>query len=47
MRCVDSRTGSAVREYSGHKGAILEMVVKDGVMVTASDDSSARVWDVS
>ena len=47
VRCVDSRTGAAVREFSGHKGAVLEMMVKDGVMVTASDDSTARVWDIS
>ena len=46
VRGVDARTGDAVAEYSGHRGAILDMELAAGRGVTASDDGTARVWDI-
>ena len=46
VRGVDSRTGGAVLELTGHKGAVLDLVIVGDNMVTASDDGTARVWDL-
>ena len=46
MRAVDTRTGEAVAEWRGHSGPILDLVVSGQTGLTASDDGTARVWDV-
>jgi len=46
VRGIDTRTGTPVLELSGHRGAVLDMVMCDNLGVTASDDGTARVWDI-
>ena len=48
VRAVDSRTGAAVNEWTGNKGSVLDLQLgeAEGVLVTASDDGSARIFDV-
>ena len=46
VRGCDMRTGEAVCELSGHKGAVLDMVMRGETGVTVSDDGTARVWDL-
>ena len=46
MRAVDTRTGEAVGEWRGHTGPLLDLVVSGQTGLTASDDGTARVWDV-
>ena len=46
MRAVDTRTGEAVGEWRGHSGPILDMIVSGQTGLTASDDGTARVWDI-
>ena len=46
MRAVDTRTGEAVGEWRGHSGPLLDMIVSGYTALTASDDGTARVWDV-
>ena len=46
IRAVDTRTGEAVGEWRGHSGPILDMIVSGQTGLTASDDGTARVWDI-
>ena len=46
VRTVDTRTGAPVMEFSGHKGTLLELSLSGQTMVTASDDGTAKVWDI-
>ena len=46
VRGVDTRSGAAVCEWSGHKSAVLDLAVTDTMAVTTSDDGTARVWDL-
>ena len=46
IRAVDTRTGEAVGEWRGHSGPILDMIVSGHTGLTASDDGTARVWDI-
>ena len=46
VRTVDTRTGAPVMEFTGHKGTLLEMSLSGQTMVTASDDGTAKVWDI-
>ena len=46
IRAVDSRTGTAVGEWRGHSKPVLDMIVFGEKAVTASDDGTARVWDL-
>ena len=46
VRTVDTRTGEAVTELTGHKGAVLDMVMRGDTGVTVSDDGTARAWDL-
>ena len=46
VRGVDTRSGAAVCELSGHKSAVLDLAVTDTMAVTTSDDGTARVWDL-
>ena len=49
IRSVDMRTGNAVAEYGGHKGSVLDLRldVEKGLLLTAGDDGTARVYDIS
>ena len=46
VRAVDGRAGGAVAEWTGHTAAVLDMQLQDNTLVTASDDHTARVWDI-
>jgi len=48
VRAVDIRTGAAANEWTGHQGSVLDMVLAEdeGTLVTASDDGTARVFDI-
>ena len=46
LRAVDARTGAAVGEWRGHNKPVLDLIVSGEKAVTASDDGTARVWDL-
>jgi len=48
VRSIDIRTGAAVAEYGGHRSSVLDMQIDSakGVLLTAGDDGTARVYDI-
>ena len=46
LRAVDTRTGAAMGEWRGHNKPVLDLIVSGEKAVTASDDGTARVWDL-
>jgi len=48
VRAIDIRTGAAVNEWTGNKGSVLDLELGEveGTLVTASDDGTARIFDV-
>ncbi|KAK4003322.1 angio-associated migratory cell protein [Daphnia magna] len=49
VRLIDSRSGTLVREYTGHTANILDIAISfDGYhLVTSSDDQTCRVFEVN
>jgi WD40 repeat protein len=39
--------GELIRTYEGHKGRILDIAIKDSLLITASDDQTAKVWSIT
>ncbi|XP_014479534.1 PREDICTED: angio-associated migratory cell protein [Dinoponera quadriceps] len=48
-RCIDAKTGKCLQIYKGHKKAILDLHISQNEqrLLTVSDDSTARVYDIS
>jgi len=45
--CVwDARTGGLINKFTGHRGPILDATVHGTTIITGSEDSTIKVWDM-
>ncbi|XP_011642819.1 angio-associated migratory cell protein isoform X1 [Pogonomyrmex barbatus] len=49
LRCFDARAGICLQEFSGHTNGIYDLYISsdDKKVLTVSDDSTARIFDIS